>query len=541
MIRVYLRGLLLLCVFSSIEVTNASTSAGDKNTKPNFIFFIADDMSPHMFNNLPQGKGKNLTPNLDRLISEGTFLSNLYVASPVCTPSRYNVLTGNYASRAENIQFLNSTKSNDGQTVIQWNSFISPGKEKTIGHHLGGLGYKTGFVGKNHVVESVSQLVENEKPNLDADPRDPKIKALLEYRYEALQKNIKKSGFDFADSLYHNNPNWLGINALAHQNMDWFTDAGLRFIDTYQKEPFFLYFATTLPHSPTDPEHSWKSDPRITAKGILEKAPNVQPSRDSLEMRVKEAGLEDTGQENLLWLDDALGALVDKLKSVGQLDNTIIVFFNDHGQNAKGTLYQGGIKSQAFVWRKSGFKCGAICDVPVSNIDFMATILELASGENPTKGISDGYSFAPALEGKKYQPRESMYFELGYVRALIKGKYKYLAIRYPEYGKKMTLGGRKKLLEDYNNFRASFGSDAINHDHTLPFGHLEMIPGGGGAEFATYSKKSGIFAPDQLYDLEVDPEELNNLADKPEYQTVLKELKKELVEYIDDLPGDFDI
>ena len=67
--------------------------------RPNIIFFIADDMLPRHFNCLPQGKGKNLTPNIDRLAREGTLLTDLHVASPICTPSRYNVLTGNYARR----------------------------------------------------------------------------------------------------------------------------------------------------------------------------------------------------------------------------------------------------------------------------------------------------------------------------------------------------------------------------------------------------------------------------------------------------------
>ena len=73
-----------------------------QETPPNIIFFIADDMYPDMFNKLPEGHCKNLTPNIDRLAKEISYLGNLYVASPVCTPSRYDVLTGNYASRASN-------------------------------------------------------------------------------------------------------------------------------------------------------------------------------------------------------------------------------------------------------------------------------------------------------------------------------------------------------------------------------------------------------------------------------------------------------
>ena len=52
-------------------------------------------MYPEMFNCLPEGKGKNITPNINKLAAEGVILENQYVVSPVCTPSRYNCLTGN--------------------------------------------------------------------------------------------------------------------------------------------------------------------------------------------------------------------------------------------------------------------------------------------------------------------------------------------------------------------------------------------------------------------------------------------------------------
>ena len=89
----------------------AVSRAGEKaDSRPNIIFFIADDMLPKHFNCLPQGKRKNLTPSIDRLADEGVVMEEMHVASPICTPSRYNVLTGNYASRARNAWFTSRTK-----------------------------------------------------------------------------------------------------------------------------------------------------------------------------------------------------------------------------------------------------------------------------------------------------------------------------------------------------------------------------------------------------------------------------------------------
>ena len=197
--------LILLGIALSANLLSLSCkSQKEAEKQPNIIFFIADDMYPHMFNCLPEGKGKNLTPNIDRLAAEGVFMSNQIVASPVCTPSRYNCLTGNHASRATNEEFVAFTEKNEGQTVIQWNSFISAGKEKTIGHYLQEMGYKTGFVGKNHVIESLEQVDQAIKPDLNADPRDPEVKALLKFRHAKLQEEIKKCGFDYADNWWAN-------------------------------------------------------------------------------------------------------------------------------------------------------------------------------------------------------------------------------------------------------------------------------------------------------------------------------------------------
>ncbi len=95
------------------------------------------------------------------------------------------------------------------------------------------------------------------------------------------------------------------------------------------------------------------------------------------------------------------------------------------------------------------------------------------------------------------------------------------------------------MLNTYNEMRRSFGGKAVNFDPTLPYGHLEMFPGGGDAEKATYGNKSGFFDPDQLYDLEADPIEENNLASDVAYEQVLQEMKTELQLYLDDLPGKF--
>ena len=107
-----------LLVILIIAIFSFSGCTTHEVKKPNIIFFIADDMYPEMFNCLPQGAEKNLTPNIDKLAKEGVLMENQYVVSPVCTPSRYNCLTGNFASRATNNSFLNKTNTKRGKLLF---------------------------------------------------------------------------------------------------------------------------------------------------------------------------------------------------------------------------------------------------------------------------------------------------------------------------------------------------------------------------------------------------------------------------------------
>jgi arylsulfatase A-like enzyme len=513
-----------------------SCGSPEQQVPPNILFFIADDMYPEMFNCLPEGAGKNLTPNLDRLAGEGTLMVNQYVVSPVCTPSRYNCLTGRYASRATNREFLRKTESEEGQTVIQWNTFITR-EDSILPHYLSELGYATGMVGKNHVIEARGLY---QFPDYHADPGNDSIRERVEANYEKVRKAILNCGFDYAGGLYHNNPNFIGLEKLAVQNLDWTTQAGLEFIDRYHDRPFFLYFATTVPHGPTEAGRSWNADPRITAAGILDKAPDVLPPRKTLEERVSAAGLEGRGRENILWLDDALGALISRLEEHGILDNTIIFFFNDHGQHAKGTLYQGGVHDPSIVWKKGGFPAGPQCHAQVSNVDFASTILELAGADSLPAGM-DGISFLGALNGGTMQPREALYFELGYARAVIRGRYKYYVVRYPDHAVNWSPAERAAVLERYNKGREARNMKVVNRDPGKSFSHLETLPGGGEAEHESYGKLPAYFEADQLYDLEADPGEMLNLAGDSAYRQVLEEMKDLLRSYTGPLPGKFDI
>jgi len=523
-------GLLLVLV---MPVAGLQAALDEETRPPNIIFLIADDMQRYMFNCLPESPGDYWTPHLDRLAREGTVMLGQYVSAPVCTPSRFSCLTGRYASRAESPQ-LAATMRRDGQSVVGWNTMVQPG-QPTVASLLKRAGYRTAMVGKNHAIA----VPGRQKLGYREDPHVPAVRARLESDQRLICEAIERAGFDYAASIYHNNPDGNGPRALAVHNLDWITRAGLEFIDQNRQRPFFLSFASTVPHGPGSAERSWKADRRITAAGILDEPLRVLPPPDSIAERLRKAGLPiDNRRANMVWLDDALGALLKRLQQYALEDDTIIFFFNDHGQGAKGTLYQGGISNPSIVWRQGGFPCGATSSVRVSNVDFAPTMLELAGAEI-RPDMFDGVSFLQVLQGEDKPIHPSLYCEMGYTRAVIKDRWKYLAVRYPERARRMTLQQRAEILDEFNRRQREHDKRVITEDPRRPFSHISLIPGGGGAEAASTGKYPGYYDADQLYDLSKDPRELQNLADDPQHADVLSDMQRELQQYLKDLPGGF--
>ncbi len=128
---------------------------------------------------------------------------------------------------------------------------------------------------------------------------------------------------------------------------------------------------------------------------------------------------------------------------------------------------------------------------------------------------------------------------MGFTRAVIKGKWKYLALRYPKRAEQMSGDERAKVLSNFNARQREHDKRVITEDPTSPFSHISLIPGGGGAEAASTGKYPGYYDADQLYDLSRDPGERTNLASDPDYAAELADMKQELMKYLSDLPGGF--
>mgnify|MGYP003584166992 CR=1 FL=1 len=498
--------------------------------RPNIVLIVADDLERQMFNALPEGKGRNLTPNLDRLVREGVLMTGQHVASAVCTPSRYNVLTGRYASRAMDV-------GPGEQAVVAFETHIKPG-DVTLPKLLQADGYRTGMVGKNHVIDAPAPP---EIP-LDADPREPRVRSALQDYRRSYEEAIRRAGFDFVGGITPANPDELRPRELRVHNMDYAAEAALEFIDEQRRGvPFFLYFATTLPHGPVEAARSWNSDPRLTPFGVRDEPCAVLPPRSGIRGRLAGAKLGKSAGEGpfmMVALDDAIGAILDRLRERHLLDNTIVIFFNDHGCDAKGTLYQGGLQFPSVVWRPDGFPCGHRNADLVSNVDFAPTILDLA-GVPFDPGKFDGTSFRDGLTGEAPRTERALYAEMGFSRTIRKGDWKYLALRYPPEVANMPLDERRRRLEEWNAKLLERGIQPVNTDPAAPFSHLTDIPGGAHAEHSSTGKMPHYYDADQLFNLAEDPLENRNLANDPACAKKLAEMKALLRDQVRKLPGRF--
>ena len=501
--------------------------------RPNIVLIVADDLAPTLVNFLPEGQGKSLTPNLDRLAAEGVVLANMHSPSPVCTPSRYAIMTGTYPSRANNREFVRDTRRYDGQTAVGFNTFIQP-DDNNLARRLQAAGYTTAAVGKNHVfeVDGFQRL-----PYL-SDLSDPQVQQTLEQNRQAVTRAFESVGFDYTASLYYGNPDADGIKPLAAHNQDWVTDGALRFLDQSHDGPIFMYMATTVPHGPHDPERSFRADRDITPYGLLDEPLDVQPGAESIDQRLKDAKVRQWNAGNVLWLDDAVGALVAKLEARGMLDNTVLIFLSDHGTASKGSVYAEGTRTVSLIWRAGGFAAGNTIDAELSLIDIAPTVLAMAGVAYDGDGF-DGKDMSPVLDGEADKLHDWLYFELGFTRAIQKDGVKYLALRYPPSAVSMPLEERQRRLDRITRELTDRGRPIPTDDPMAPFSHLTLVPGGADAEQVSVHNHPGYFDPDQLYVQSLDPKEQVNRIDDPEYIQQLAELRALLEQQLEQMPGSF--
>jgi arylsulfatase A-like enzyme len=478
--------------------------------------FFSDDMNPDYmgFNGGPYP-----TPNLDRLAAEGMRLTHAYACAPMCTPSRYGLLTGQMASRCRHPQFLDDNPSHQ-PACVAWNTFLQE-NVATLPRLLSSRGYVTGMSGKWHL--GPTELKQDrfmQQVSADARVNTPELNDLLQQHQARLQSLVcRQGGFHEARSVIWKNSDRFKVRGLAHHNFAWITQGAVDLLESFsrQDQPFFLYVASTALHGPHHAD-SLEPDPCNTQGGRVEEVMEYRAPVNAIKARLE--GLpryEQYKVAGLAELDHQVGVVLDTLERLGLVDDTLFIFMSDHGiEPAKATCYQLGVHVPAVVRWPGHVPPGSVSDALVQNIDILPTVLE-AAGAPPFADVRvDGKSFLPVLRGREQQTRDVVFAEAGYSRSVFDGRYKYIAFRPPRTSiDAMRSGERDTAVNLVGEFKQAHSQIAMQY-----YPHY--------------------FAPDQLYDLETDPYEQINLVDDPGSAEMLNRLKHALSDHLATIPRDFD-
>jgi len=354
--------------------------------RPNIIFILADDLG---YGDLGcYGQKQILTPNLDRMASEGLRFTQAYSGSTVCAPSRCCLMTGKHSGHA-------TVRGN-----IKPEAGLKP-DEPTVASLLQGAGYRTALFGKWGLGGPGTGSV-------------PNTRGFDEFYGYLDQQHAHNT---YPEHLWDNQHEALLIGNWFYQRKqfshDLFTDRALKFA-AGSREPFFLYLAYTIPHVNNELG-------ALTGNGM--ETPDDRPYSDRPWPQV-----ERNFAALVTRMDRDIGRLFAALKQSGRDENTLVIFTSDNGPHQEGghrpdffqsngplrgikrDLYEGGIRVPYIARWPGHVPAGRATDQVVTFWDFLPTAAELAGVAAP-RGI-DGISTLPAHLGRpQAQQHEYLYWE----------------------------------------------------------------------------------------------------------------------------------
>eukprot|EP00754_Rhynchopus_humris_P037898 Rhum_TRINITY_DN205_c0_g1::Rhum_TRINITY_DN205_c0_g1_i1::g.847::m.847 len=390
---------------------------------PNIFVFMPDDLTfPTRYPEVPHGYSgaQPPLPNLDRIRNEGAVFERAYTSGPKCAPSRYSLLTGRYPSKG---RFARSRAQQVNAANAAWDGRVTVDVPETkidldtvdrtenVATRLKARGYATIFSGKYHLMPTATE-------------------AGYLTDYASLVSDIEKTGFETVASAYVSNMGaggaTDGTNTWSH-NPEWLVETSLTAVEAAvtatPPRPFYLYLAPTGPHTPKT-QAALAFDMKATPSGPLGADPvTTMRLRTTLWADAVATPGNTEKLAGAMWVDDALGAVLDKLEGWGVLDNTLCLFLTDHGTAAKATLKEGGTRLLQAVRYPAKFTAGTTISSAVVNTDIAATLFDLA-GVTPEYEI-DGVSWLDEGVGAALTTRP-LVMEMFEARAVIAHGYKYV-------------------------------------------------------------------------------------------------------------------
>ncbi len=454
------------------------------------------------------------TPNLDRLASKGVRFDRAYVQSPICGPSRMSFYTGRYVR-------------SHGAT---WNGFPLRVGEPTLGDHLREVGVTSTLVGKTHMTPDREGMAR-----LGIEPESEIGARVSECGFDVMIRDDGTNHSDYpgrcaedydaylrAHGMDGDNPweewansavgpdgklmsGWLLETApyparvpKEHSETAWLTTRGIEFIEAQGDTPWLCHLSYIKPHwpylAPAPYNDMYGPDdlpPVNRSEGehthpLMQVWAGTRICRSFQRNNVRET-VGPVYMGLIKELDDQMGRLFDYLESAGRMDDTMIVFCSDHGDNMgdhwlgeKDLFYDCSARIPLIVYdprRKADATRGTTVDKLVEGIDLTPTFIEFMGGESKPHVI-EGRSLQPLLHGEPVDWRDHCISEYDY----------------------STRDARRGVGVDQADARL-----VMVFDGRWKYVHVEtMRP--------------------MLFDLEADPDELHDRGDDPAYQEEIARL-----------------
>lgn len=385
---------LLLATLSGCRSTSAPTYEAESSRQPNVVIFFTDDQG---YGDLSSFGHPTLhTPHIDRLAREGAKLTQFYVASPVCSPSRAALLTGCYPKRV----------GMHGHVVFPEYDYGLHSNEVTLADLLGEAGYATGIFGKWHL---------GHRPGLL--PLDQGFDTWLGVPYSNDMSRFHRP----VDGKY---PNILPL-CEDERIIEWepdqalftkqCTEAAVEFIDEHHAQPFFLFVPYSMPHIPIYASADFAgTSPRGLYGDVIEE------------------------------IDWSVGQVLTALERHGVDEETLVLFTSDNGpwlpygahggsagplRGGKGSNWEGGQRVPCVLRYPPLVRAGSVRREVMTTLDIFPTVAKLAGVDLPSDRTLDGQDVSSCLAGEGFtteRPPFLYYTSKGALAGIRRGPWKLL-------------------------------------------------------------------------------------------------------------------
>ncbi len=551
------KSLLSFAALSCVAATaQAQQKAAAATQRPNIVYIMCDDHAFQCISAYGSPISKLApTPNIDRIAQRGMRFDRAFVENSLSTPSRACLMTGLYSNQNEQRQL--------GEGIDTTRTFFT--------EQLQQAGYQTAVVGKwhmgcdpkgfdyYHIYNDQGQYYNPQYRGTDTDG-----KYIVEEGYSTdLTTDHALSFIEHRDTskpfcllLHHKAPhrNWLANTKYFGMYDNVTFPMPETFYDDYETRGS----AVRTQKMSVTKDMRWEQDFKVpemldTANAdswdsymsLMNEVNRMNPeqriawgkyyfprNRRLLEARLTGKELDEWKYQNYIRdymsviksVDESVGRVLDYLDSHGLTDNTIIVYTSDqgfymgeHGWFDKRFMYEESLRTPLLIAYPGHIQPGTVCNKLVQNIDYAPTFLDLAGISKPKE--LPGRSLTPIFKaGDKVKGwRNSIYYHY---------------YDYPTYHMVRKHDGVRTDRYKLIHFYGEGGLDAVKENK------YQRQPGTREHGCMTYLTSLGYFEPkdsavnyNELYDLQADPHELNNLYGKPGYEKITKQLQKQLTDY----------